>query len=112
MEQGFNQAPDGISYEYFKEIYIKNSSNVVDTLTELWNIKEEKKVISEEKAKWNEIRETCNMFDEEMYKNFYNSTTKNITIPHCNPPVATCDVPEATCDVPDATCDNDITSSE
>ena len=40
-----------------------------------------------------------------MYKNFYNSTTKNITIPRCNPP-------EATCDIPEATCDNDITTSE
>ena len=43
MEHIINQAPENISEDKIMEIYIKNSSNVIDTLVELWDIKEEKK---------------------------------------------------------------------
>jgi len=119
MEQIIKQAPDGISYEYFQEIYIKNSSNVIDTLVELWDIKEEKKEITEEQQKWNEIRETCDFFDNEMYKQLKGETNKQIeNKPLKNVPIASCDIPEASCDIPEASCDctcsydNDINSLE
>lgn len=126
MEQIIKQGPDGISYEYFQKVYIKNSSNVIDTLVELWDIKEEKKEITEEQQKWNEIRETCDFFDNEMYKqikgesnkSIENKPLKNLPIASCNVPDASCDVPNASCDVPNASCDcictydNDIDSLE
>ncbi len=43
MEEIINQAPTNLKYEEILSIYIKNSSNIVETLTELWNIKKEKK---------------------------------------------------------------------
>ena len=113
MEQIINQGPDGISYEYFQEVYVKNSSNVIDTLVELWDIKEEKKEVTEEQQKWNEIRETCDFFDNEMYKHIRgesnkpieNRPLKNVPIASCDVPEASCDVPQASCEVPEASCD-------
>ena len=122
MEHIINQAPENISDDKILEIYIKNSSNVIDTLVELWDIKEEKKEVTEEQLKWNEIRETCDLFDNEMYnqikgnpdKPVENKPLNNIPITSCDVPEASCDVPEASCDVPEACCectctyDNDI----
>ena len=122
MEHIINQAPENISDDKIMEIYIKNSSNVIDTLVELWDIKEEKKEVSAEQQKWNEIRETCDLFDNEMYnqikgnrdKPVENKPLNNIPITSCDVPEASCDVPEASCDVPEECCectctyDNDI----
>jgi len=122
MEHIINQAPENISHDKIIEIYIKNSSNVIDTLVELWDIKEEKKEVTKEQQKWNEIRETCDSFDLEMYKQIKGDSNKpienkplnNIPIASCEVPEASCDVPEASCDVPEASCectctyDNDI----
>ena len=115
MEHIINQAPENISDDKIMEIYIKNSSNVIDTLVELWDIKEEKKIVTDEQQKWNEIRETCDSFDEEMYKQIKGDSNKPIeNKPLNNIPIASCEVPEASCDVPEASCectctyDNDI----
>lgn len=67
MDEIIEQGPEGIKYEEFLSVYIKNSSNVVDTLTELWNLKENEKNISVEQNKWNEIREICDTYDSEIY---------------------------------------------
>lgn len=68
MDEIIEQGPEGVTYEEFLSVYIKNSSNVVDTLSELWNLKENKKNISVEENKWNEIREICDTYDSEIYK--------------------------------------------
>ena len=68
MEEVINQAPTNLKYEEILPIYIKNSSNIVETLTELWNIKKEEKNISIKDNKWNEIRELCDTYDSEIYK--------------------------------------------
>ena len=78
MEHIINQAPENISEDKILEVYIKNSSNVIDTLVELWDIKEEKKIVTDEQQKWNEIRETCDSFDEEMYKQIKGDSNKPI----------------------------------
>jgi hypothetical protein len=64
MDQVLSQAPPNISDDIIKNIFIKNKENVVDTLTELWNIVEVTK--NREITKWDEIRETCDAFDVEM----------------------------------------------
>lgn len=68
MDEIIEQGPEGVTYEELLSVYIKNSSNVVDTLSELWNLKENKKNISVEENKWNEIREICDTYDSEIYK--------------------------------------------
>lgn len=68
MEEIINQAPTNLKYEEILSIYIKNSSNIVETLTELWNIKKEKKNISIKENKWNEIRDICDTYDSEIYR--------------------------------------------
>lgn len=119
MEQIIKQAPDYISRDKIQDVYVKNSSNAINTLVELWDIKEEKKEITKEKQKWNEIRETCDDFDTEMYKQIRGDSNKpienkslnNIPITNCNTPEESCDLLETCCD---CICnyDNDINNSE
>jgi hypothetical protein len=69
MDEVFKQAPDGITYEEVEAIFIRNDKNVLDTLIELWKIPQKNvKNISEEESKWNNIRDTCDDFDNEMKK--------------------------------------------
>lgn len=70
MEEIKKQAPENVSEEELNEIFIKNNKNVIDTLTELWNIKTEKKKSDTIQEKWREIRELCNDHDNEMYNKF------------------------------------------
>ena len=113
MEQLIKQAPDYISQETILEIYIKNSSNAINTLVELWDIKEEKKEISKEQQKWNEIRETFDSFDSEMYKYIKGNTNDPLkNIPLNNNPITTYDVPENSCDVQEVSCDVQETSCD
>lgn len=118
MEQIIKQAPDSISNEYLQEIYIKNNSNVIDTLVELWDIKEKKKEITKEQKKWNDIRETCDFFDNEMYKQIKNTNKSIENIPLKNVPIASCNILDASCDIPDNSCnctcthDNDVNNLE
>ncbi len=69
MDEIIKQAPEGIDFSLIKEIYEKNNHDVINTLMELWDIKEKKeKDISETQKHWNDIRETCDSFDIEMAK--------------------------------------------
>lgn len=68
MDELKKQAPTNISDEKILEIYLKNNSNISTSLLELWDVKEVNKNISEVQCKWNEIREICNDYDNEMYK--------------------------------------------
>jgi len=63
MEEVIRQSPIGLSNEKIKEIYNNNNGNIKKTLMEIWNIPLE---IEKEKGKWDEIRETCDAYDNEM----------------------------------------------
>jgi hypothetical protein len=75
MEQVLKQAPEGISEDIIKGAFLKNKENIVDTLTELWNIVEVNPKKVKELTKWDEIRETCDSFDKEM-NNFMKTLKK------------------------------------
>ena len=66
MEQIISQAPDNLTEEYIKTIYEKNNNDIVKTLSELWNLEDNTNTKS--LSKWNEIRETCDSYDNEMQK--------------------------------------------
>jgi len=66
MDQVIQQSPPNLSNEFIEEIFNKNNKNVLNTLTELWNITD--KISKKDKNKWDDIRETCDAFDEEMSK--------------------------------------------
>ena len=66
MEQIISQAPDNLTEEYIKTIYEKNNNDIVKTLAELWNLEDNTNTKS--LSKWNEIRETCDSYDNEMQK--------------------------------------------
>lgn len=63
MEVILKQAPIGISDEMIKEIFDRNNNDINKTLMELWDIPEE---TEKEKSKWDEVRETCDAYDNEM----------------------------------------------
>lgn len=72
MEEIRNQISDNISDQVIFDKFIYYNSNVVDTLTDLWNIQENSKPISDNNKKWNEIRDIFDSFDKEAnlkYKN-------------------------------------------
>ena len=63
------QAPSNISFEEAEIIFKKNNENIIDSLAELWDIKDVNKKQNDktdEKNKWDEIRDTCDAFDNEM----------------------------------------------
>tara|TARA_Y100000389_G_scaffold106183_2_gene103118 strand:- start:5469 stop:5690 length:222 start_codon:yes stop_codon:yes gene_type:complete len=67
MEEIRNQISDNISDQTIYDKFIYYNSNVVDTLTDLWNIEENKKNISKKNKKWNEIRNIFDSLDKEAY---------------------------------------------
>ena len=78
MEEVYKQAPEGITYEHVERIFNINDKDVLKTLIGLWKIPEENiKNISEEESKWNNIRNTCDDFDNEM-KNVLDKAKKQI----------------------------------
>ena len=78
MDEVIKQAPIGIDESIIKEAFIKNNQDVIQTLIDLWDIKEieNKKDVSEVQKHWNDIRDTCDAFDIEM-KTFMDQTKKN-----------------------------------
>lgn len=66
MDELINQAPANIDEKIIKEIYDKNEGNVMNSLMELWEIKDKVKEQTKEQKEWDEIRETCDIFDGEM----------------------------------------------
>jgi hypothetical protein len=79
MNQVICQAPLNISIEIIEEVFNKNNQNVLDTLSELWQL-EEKQL--KEKSKWDTIRETCDEYDMEMSKVIKKTTVNNTTYIH------------------------------
>ena len=100
MEEIKKQVPDNISDNTILDCYLKNNSNIVSTIMELWDLKENVKELTNEQKKWQEIRETCDLFDNEMY-----NTIRNPPKADYDPPKADCDPPKADCDPPKADCD-------
>jgi len=79
MEDIIRQTPKNISYEKVKEIYEKNDRDKLKTLMEIWDIKDEnegKKDKDDIQMKWDDIRETCDAFDNEMTR-IMNNARKN-----------------------------------
>ncbi len=79
MEDIIRQAPKNISYEKVKEIYERNDRDKLKTLMEIWDIKDEnegKKDKDNIQIKWDDIRETCDAFDNEMTR-IMNNARKN-----------------------------------
>tara|TARA_Y100000361_G_scaffold150275_1_gene165731 strand:- start:253 stop:474 length:222 start_codon:yes stop_codon:yes gene_type:complete len=68
MEQLKSQAPDNIDNDTLLKIYNKNNSNIVDTLSELWNIVEHKNTLNEKQEKWANIRQICDDIDIAKYE--------------------------------------------
>jgi hypothetical protein len=78
MEEVIKQAPDNILIEDIEIIFKKNKENVLDTLSELWNINIIKSVendieptdetldLSDPLNKWTKIRNICDSYDTEM----------------------------------------------
>jgi hypothetical protein len=78
MDELIKQAPDNIDEKIIKEIYEKNGGNIMNSLMELWNIKEDIKEPTKEQKEWNEIRETCDVFDGEMNNMMAKLRTKRV----------------------------------
>jgi len=74
MNEIIKQAPEGIDIKVIKEIYEKNNEDQLKTLMELWEIKEKKEVKTENL--WDNIRDNCDAFDEEMGKFIKKNTIK------------------------------------
>jgi len=70
-----SQAPVNTSEEVIKETYYNNNKDVVKTLAILWNIdfiqKKKKRTILDN------VRETCDDYDQEMYKVMKNNNNNN-----------------------------------
>lgn len=77
MDILLKQAPDGISNEIINEVYDKNNNDITKTLMELWDIKDNIK--PKDFSKWDEIRETCDAYDNEMTKMLKEARNKNKT---------------------------------
>ena len=70
-----SQAPLNTSDEVVKETYYNNNKDVVKTLAILWNIN-----ITQKKKKrtiLDNVRETCDDYDQEMYKVMKNNNNNN-----------------------------------
>ena len=82
MEELIKQAPENITYNELEIIFLRNNKNIVDTLTEVWNIPVNNVNNSDNggnndnngnKDKWKTIRETYDEIDKEMYNVIKNS---------------------------------------
>jgi len=74
MNEIVKQAPEGMEINKIREVFEKNKEDQLKTLMELWEIaemKEEKKA-----SHWDEIRSTCDAYDEEMSKYIKKNTVK------------------------------------
>lgn len=74
MNEIIKQAPEGIELKVIREVYEKNNEDQLKTLMELWEIKEKKE--EKKETQWDNIRDTCDAFDEEMTKYIKNNTIK------------------------------------
>ncbi len=74
-ESILQQCPDGITIDIVQELYKKYNGNTVDILSELWNLNTPNILKNQnydenhkQKEKWNNIREICSSYEEEMNK--------------------------------------------
>ena len=73
VENILSQCPENISKDDIILLIEKHKSNIVDILSEIWEIKEvEKKQKKDQKHDWDNIREICNEYESEM-ESFMNS---------------------------------------
>ena len=72
MDELMKQVPENMTYKEVETIFLRNNKNIIDTLTEIWNIpiKNVENVVDENKKKWDEIREIYDSIDREAYKIF------------------------------------------
>ncbi len=63
LSEVLKQAPADIDEDTIKSVFAKNQEDVLNTLIELWEMPEKQE---KEKSKWEQIRETCDAYDEEM----------------------------------------------
>lgn len=70
MDNLIKQSPITFSNDEIQTIFIKNNNDINKTLNELWNITEPIKIIKE-KSLWDDVRETCDAYDKEMYNVMY-----------------------------------------
>lgn len=72
MDELMKQVPENMTYKEVETIFLRNNKNIIDTLTEIWNIpiKNVENVVDENKKKWDEIREIYDSIDREAYKMF------------------------------------------
>ena len=79
MDELIKQAPENITYNELEIIFLRNNKNIVDTLTEVWNIpvnnvnNSDNSYNKDNKDKWKTIRETYDEIDKEMYNVIKNS---------------------------------------
>lgn len=75
MNEIISQAPNNISNEEIIEIYNNNNKDSLKTLEILWDIK----IIEKKKKRtvFDNVRETCDAYDEEMYKVLKNNNNNN-----------------------------------
>ena len=66
MNELVKQAPEGLDIKIIKEVYERNNEDLLKSLMELWEIKEETQIKTENESKWDTIRETCDAYDLEM----------------------------------------------
>ena len=76
MDELIRQAPLNMDDKTIKEIYEKNGGNYMNSLMELWDLKDVKK--ENKHSEWDEIRETCDVFDGEMNKLMSKLRVKNV----------------------------------
>ena len=64
---------------FIKEIYEKNNGDFMNSLMELWEVKNVvKEQQTTEQKEWDNIRETCDIFDGEMNKIMSKIRTRTI----------------------------------
>lgn len=74
MDEVFKQAPDEMTYDEVEVIFNKNNKNILNTLIELWEVRENTiKNVSVTQCKWGSIREICDDYDNEMKKTLDNA---------------------------------------
>lgn len=72
MESIYNQSPEGTTMEEIEVLFKKHGGRSADVLAELWDVDEvvKNKPYSnrDEQQKWENIRDICNTYEEEMQK--------------------------------------------
>lgn len=72
MESIYNQSPEGTTMEEIEVLFKKHGGRSADVLAELWGVEEvvKNKPYSnrDEQQKWENIRDICNTYEEEMQK--------------------------------------------